>query len=275
MAVTLGGACIGTLGGGAVERSLVKQALTELAQQNSIPRLSLHCHALSAPENASGMICGGEQTVVRHPCQPDEIPLFEQLANGQRGVLSLSATGIQFNPGASLPGASRFSRFESDWLYEESQGYSKHAYLIGGGHVSLALSNILTTLDFEITVIDERDHIDSFERNKVAHHKLRMPYSELAHAIPEGAHVFVFIMTHSHKTDETAAAQLLDKNVRYLGLLGSQKKIAELKSRLSFKFPAERLEQLRAPIGLPIYSHTPEEIAISIAAELIQLLNTP
>ena len=80
-------------------------------------------------------------------------------------------------------------------------------------------------------------------------------------------------MTHSHKTDEKVTAQLANKKVRYLGVLGSHKKIAQLKTNLSATVSLQSLQHIRGPIGLPINSHTPEEIAISIAAELVQLLN--
>jgi len=81
-------------------------------------------------------------------------------------------------------------------------------------------------------------------------------------------------MTHSHKTDEKVAEQLADKRIRYLGVLGSRKKIEQLKAHLEPRLSVESLQRIRGPIGLPIKSHTPAEIAVSIAAELIQILNT-
>lgn len=81
-------------------------------------------------------------------------------------------------------------------------------------------------------------------------------------------------MTHSHKTDEKVAEQLADKQVRYLGVLGSRKKIEQLKANLAHQLTVDSLRRIRGPMGLPIKSHTPAEIAVSIAAELIQILNT-
>jgi xanthine dehydrogenase accessory factor len=78
-------------------------------------------------------------------------------------------------------------------------------------------------------------------------------------------------MTHSHKTDEKVAGLLVDKRVRYLGVLGSRKKIEQLKANLAHRLSDESLQRIRGPIGLPIKSHTPLEIAVSIAAELIQI----
>ena len=136
--------------------------------------------------------------------------------------------------------------------------------IVGGGHVSLALSKILATLDFVITVIDERDNPDTLASNHYAQTKLRIPYPEIGNAIAEGEQVFVFIMTHSHKTDEQVAELLADKQVRYSGVLGSRKKIEQLKANLAPQLSVESLQRVRGPIGLPIKSlHQPKLLSVS------------
>lgn len=273
MAVFADGKCFGTIGGGAVEHKLVREACSLLAQDEFQPYLSRQRHNLYGDEGqATGMLCGGEQTALVYGCRSGDSALCRQLAGSPRGVLTLSPAGMAFDPARTLPGQCRLQA-GSEWRYEENIGLAKQAYLIGGGHVSLALSKILATLDFEITVIDERDNLDTLARNKDAHHKTIVPYRDIADAIPEGRQVFVLIMTHSHKTDEKVAERLAGKKVRYLGILGSRNKIAQLKANLGARLPAETLQRIRGPVGLPIHSHKPEEIAVSIAAELIQLVN--
>lgn len=272
MAVLTNGECFGTIGGGAVEHNLVRMARSLLAQGSFQPYLSRQRHNLLGTEGQStGMLCGGEQTVLLYGCQASDSAVCH-LAGNIQGVLMLSPDGMAFDPARTLSGQG-FRQTGSDWRYEENVGLCKQAYLIGGGHVSLALSKILVRLDFEITVIDERDNLDTLKRNADAHHKKIVPYRYISDAIPEGSQVFVFIMTHSHKTDEKVAERLAGKKVRYLGLLGSRNKIAQIKANLGAKLPAETLQRIRGPIGLPIKSHTPEEIAVSIAAELIQIVN--
>jgi xanthine dehydrogenase accessory factor len=272
MAVLANGECFGTVGGGAVEHGLVEKARSLLAQGSFQPYLSRQRHNLLGTEGqATGMLCGGEQTVLLYSCRASDSAVCH-LAGNIQGVLTLSPEGMAFDPARTLPGQS-FLQTASSWHYEENVGLRRQAYLIGGGHVSLVLSKILATLDFEITVIDERDNLDTLKHNADAHHKKIMPYRFISDAIPEGNQVFVFIMTHSHKTDEKVAERLAGKKVRYLGLLGSRNKIAQIKSNLGAKLPAETLQRIRGPIGLPINSHTPEEIAVSIAAELIQIVN--
>lgn len=275
MAVTANGECFGTVGGGALESALLKEARSALQEHIFEPRLRRLQHHLTRDGEASGMICGGEQTVLLYPCQQDQSALFRRLANNPKGVLTLSPAGIAFDHTQIVPESCRFTRQgDNDWLYRESVGWSRQAYIIGGGHVSLALSRTLATLDFDIIVIDERDNLDTLTRNMYARQKLKLPYSDIDAAIPEGSQIYVLIMTHSHYADQKIAERLAGKKVAYLGVLGSRKKIVQLKAKLAETLSCDELQRIRGPIGLPIHSHTPEEIAVSIAAELIQISNS-
>jgi len=276
MAVTENG-MIGTIGGGAVENGLIESVRESMVKGVTEPKIHSRTHHASETGTSSGMICGGEQTVLVYPCRIQDLPLFEQLAECCRlrtpRRLVISRSGLRLTDAE----ASVFSaHFEpgADWLYQEVIGRCKCAYIIGGGHVSLMLSKVLDLLDFDSVVIDERDGIDAMQSNGVAWKKMIIPYAEIDQAVPEGPEVFIIIMTHSHRTDAQVLAELAAKNVPYFGLLGSRKKIASIKAALSGQVPEQTLQRLHAPIGLPIKSHTPAEIAISIAAELIQFTNS-
>ena len=278
MAVTAQGDCFGTIGGGAIEYSMVRRAQALLAQEHSVPELNVKRHVLAGSGQASGMICGGKQSVLLYRCRSSDRELFRQLAEAVQNrspvVLDVSPTGLFVKPQQALPESIQFIRIsDEEWNYWEKVGVCKQVYLIGGGHVSLALSKILATLDFDITVIDDRPGLDTLIRNTDAQRKLIIPYNEIDKAVPEGDQVLVLIMTHSHKTDEKAARLLAEKKLRYLGILGSRKKIAQLKVNLSTRLPSDAINRIRGPVGLPIQSHTPAEIAVSIAAELIWILN--
>lgn len=274
MAVTAQGDSFGTIGGGALEYRLLETASSLLAAESLAPVLCRFQHDLSKANDASGMICGGTQTVLLYRCRNAEIALYRQLADMHRGGISITPNGLKLQVQPVLPQQTQFNlQSEHDWRYQEAVGCYKQAYLIGGGHVSLALSKILATLDFDITVIDERDNPGTLAHNHYAQTKLKIPYREIANAIQEGDQVFVFIMTHSHKTDQKVAELLAGKRVRYLGVLGSRKKIEQLKDNLAQRLSVESLQRIRGPIGLPIKSHTPAEIAVSIAAEIIQIVN--
>jgi xanthine dehydrogenase accessory factor len=274
MFLTGQGKSLGSMGGGAFEQKILRMARRLLDDKQFNPQIIRHQHQLDAAEEASGMICGGEQTLLLYACRMRDKALFQQIAARPAGVLMFSPAGLQWHHEMELAAPYQFSyRNETDWLYQENLALQRQAYIVGGGHVSLALSKILATLDFDITVIDERDTPATLAHNHYAQIKLTMPYREIRDIIPEGDQVFVFIMTHSHKTDEKIAGQLAGKRVRYLGVLGSRKKMEHLKANLAHRLPVESLQRIRGPIGLPINSHTPAEIAVSIAAEVIQILN--
>ena len=274
MFLTGQGKRLGSIGGGALEQKMLRMARRLLDDDQFSLQLIRQQHRLDAAEEASGMICGGEQTLLLYACQMHDKALFQQIAAHPEGVLMFSPEGLQWHDEMALAASYQFSyRNETDWLYQENLAWQRQAYIVGGGHVSLALSKILATLDFDITVIDEQDNPETLARNHYAQTKLTMPYREISDIIPEGDQVFVFIMTHSHKIDEKIAGLLADKRVRYLGVLGSRKKIEHLKANLAQRLSVESLQRIHGPIGLPINSHTPAEIAVSIAAEVIQILN--
>ena len=266
----------GSIGGGSAEHKLLRLSKSLLDDDDRIgPQIIHQQHQPGATALASGMICGGEQTLLLFRCRMGDKALFQQVAAHPSGLLTFSPAGLQWHHEMELAAPYQFSyQNETDWFYQENLAWQRQAYIVGGGHVSLALSKILATLDFVITVIDERDNPDTLVRNHYAQTKLRIPYREIGKVIAEGDQVFVLIMTHSHKTDEQVAELLADKRVRYLGVLGSRKKIGQLKTNLAPRLSAESLQRIHGPIGLPIKSHTPAEIAVSIAAEIIQILNT-
>jgi xanthine dehydrogenase accessory factor len=143
--------------------------------------------------------------------------------------------------------------------------------------VSLALSKVLALLDFELTVLDDRPDLPTLAANEAAHHRRVISYDHVAAEIPAGPHQYVVVMTVGYRTDAQVLRQLLalpaeNGSYCYLGVMGSTAKVVELRGGLAEAGIApEAIAGLRGPIGLPINSQTPEEIAISIAAELIQV----
>ncbi|MDD2760488.1 MAG: XdhC family protein [Methylomonas sp.] len=275
MAVTMHD-CIGTIGGGMIETSITALARSLLSEGSCQPRLVSRAHHASKTVRRSGMICGGEQTVLVYPCKQSDKPLFERLIFScdrcQPSLLQLTARGLEVLPHAPPLSEPAFENGEY-WRYRENIGYCKRAYIIGGGHVGLALSRILATLDFDITVIDERESVRTMQDNAYAQHKYCLPYRNIGQHIPEGRNVYAFIMAHSHHDDQLIVTELAAKQLAYLGLLGSQHKIDFIKQALAGKLPDECWQTIHAPMGLAIGSHSPEEIAVSIAAEVIQTRN--
>ena len=235
MAVGHRGPLAGTIGGGKAETSMVAAAQAALQAGELQPwRQTLIHHATDS--EASGMICGGQQTVVV----------------------------CFWRPGQTLPAPDEtWSIAGNGWTYRHASAEKFTACLIGGGHVSLALAKLLNRLDFRVLVFEERPEIATYLGNAAAHERHLSPYERLAERVPAGDKVFVAIMTHSHERDAVALHALAGCRFAYLGLLGSRHKLKQLLSGHSWP------DVLHAPMGLPIGSHTADEIAVSIAAEML------
>jgi xanthine dehydrogenase accessory factor len=277
MAVTLEQTA-GSIGGGIMEHKFVELARQRLRTADATPLLRPQVHRREAVADRSGMMCSGEQDVLLRPLTSEDSPAVLAIANALRtlsgGIFELSAEhGLRIT---AAEAAAPFYQYQAGpaWHYRERLGFRDQVTIVGGGHVSLALSQVLAALDFELTVLDDRAELPTLDANEWAHSKRVVSYDELAAEIPEGPHQYVVVMTVGYRTDAQALRQLLGRAYRYLGVMGSVAKVAELRRVLGEDgFSDEALSRLHGPIGLPIKSQTPAEIAISVAAELIQVRN--
>lgn len=254
----------GTIGGGIMEHKLAEYARSLLQGPAFTPFLKHQIHDKSAVADQSGMICSGRQSIAFYPIGSEEKELIHQIAAADRGFICYSKTGIQFRTEAGA----------DDCYFVESVSLPLQVYIIGGGHVGLALSEILSHLDFEIHLLDHRENLNTMEANLYAHTKRTIDFEKVDQYIPEGDHVYVVIMSFGYRTDDIIIRRLLHKNFKYIGMLGSKEKIKTLFAKLAEDgFSPDRLQSVFAPIGLDIKSETAAEIAISVAAQLIQVKN--
>ncbi len=278
MAVTADGQMQGSIGGGIMEHKLVELAKSNLQKETQDIQIKKQIHSKSVAANQSGMICSGEQTILLMPLSGNEGLTIDQiiscLDNGQQGQLQLSPTGMSFDQSQIERANDFLYTDELNWTYKEQIGFSKFAYIIGGGHVGKALTKVLVDLHFHCTVMDNRDKLHTIENNAHAHQKKIVDYSTIQQVIPEGDNVFIFIMTFGYRTDKEVLQQLIDHRVAYKGMMGSAEKVSHLKNDIKANgITSKQLQSIHSPIGLTIKSRTPEEIAISIAAQVIQLQN--
>ena len=149
-------------------------------------------------------------------------------------------------------------------------GCPETVYVIGGGHVGLAVCQALVPLDFRIVVLDHRADVATMHQNTWAHEKITTPFTELMTHIRPGDRSYVTIVSTSFDSDATALETLIAHPFRYLGLMGSAAKIRHIFQHVRERgITEEQLAGVRAPIGVPIINCTPAEIAISIVADLI------
>ncbi|GAA0537695.1 XdhC family protein [Chitinophaga japonensis] len=280
MAVNAAGAMEGSIGGGIMEHKFTAMAREQLQQSTTNITIRQQVHDKQAAKDQSGMICSGDQTILLYPVKAADAAAVQEiiacLQNHRHGVLQLSPQGLQFEA-TDLAGEDYYftQLSATDWRYRGRIGYRDHLFIIGGGHCALALSELMQRLDFYVHVYDDRPELHTLLQNDYAHEKhVVSDYRELAALIPSGSRHYVVIMTFGYRTDDVAIRALLDKRFRYLGVLGSKSKIARMfEGYMDEGIPASFLSRVHAPVGLAINSHTPEEIAVSIAAEMIGVRN--
>lgn len=259
MAVGRDGWLAGTTGGGAAEAQVVGQAAELLRDPRPVPRLVTQTHRNGA-EHPSGLLCGGDQVLALVPlARAASVPLSvidSALTRGDSAAWTISPQG--WIPGAT--GADGFTQDGGGWVYTQTSGPSHRVVLVGAGHVGAALARSLVRLGFQVIVVDERPGAAARLADD-AHAVAERPYEDLAAVVSAGERTFVVIATHAPDRDAAAVAALAQVSVGYLGVLGSRAKLAHLPD----------LTRLVAPAGLPIGSHTPEEIAVSIAAQLVAI----
>jgi len=282
MAVNSAGRIEGSIGGGVMEHKFVELAREKLRNEtNELTIIKKQVHDKTVAKDQSGMICSGEQTILLYRLQKGDLRAIQDIINAltqnKHGTLLLSPGGIGFND--AVPGQDFHFTIESeeDWEYSEKIGYKNELFIVGGGHCALALTKLMRSMDFYIRIYDDRKEVKTMAENHDAHEKHFVnDYSELSKLITSGPNHYVVVMTVGYRTDDTALKALFGKEFRYFGLLGSQFKINKMMSEYrSNDVSEEVLRRIHAPAGIQIKSESPEEIAVSIAAEIISIKNQP
>jgi len=294
MAVFADGHTEGTVGGGAVELESGKLAMEVLKTKQSL----VHGYCLAPNEVADiGMICGGNVTVYFQYFDPadengrallqgilellrgdDDSWLVYRMDGGRVSAMGTfdEAHGLRFTdcitPEALRPMllSNAFTKKGDPGYYIEPLTQPGHAYIFGGGHVSQALVPAIAAVGFRPVVYDDRPEFAAPALFPQAETALCGPFEELSRQITVTPDDYVVIMTRGHQADYEVLSQLLRSGAKYLGCIGSKRKLALCRDRLlEAGFTAEEYQRVHAPIGLAIGAETPGEIAVSVTAELI------
>jgi xanthine dehydrogenase accessory factor len=142
-------------------------------------------------------------------------------------------------------------------------------YLFGGGHVSTAVARVAHQAGFAIGIIDDREAFANAERFPMAS-EIHTTYQNAFAKIQPNASSYILIVTRGHKDDMRVLGWAVDTDARYIGMIGSKRKVISVYRALEKEgHDLEKFERVHAPVGLDIGALSPEEIAVSIAAELI------
>jgi len=262
----------GSIGGGIMEFNMVEKAKALLVDKTIQHQVIRQDHR-GTSNTSSGMICSGSQVIAFNYLGRDDLMLVDactqtsvMLEFSENGLKSCDETDECF-----------IMKFSNVWSYTEFINNRDNiiAHIFGAGHVSVPTSELLSKLGFEVRLYDNREDINTFNDNEYASIKKNINYADIANSIAFGSNDYVLLMTHKFTEDKLLLSQLLNINVAYLGVLGSENKISIMfKALLTEGFSQEQLDKVFAPIGLSIKSETTEEIAISIAAEIIRIKNS-
>lgn len=285
MLVGRDGRICGTIGGGAVEYRSEEIAGEVLKQKCSRD----HSFTLTKDDvQKLGMICGGGCDVFFHYLAPGDtgtIALAEEAEKGfaqgkdlwlisdigNGGRLSLADKSNE----ALAPWLTRHPKWvregERNWYIEQICDAGR-VYIFGGGHVSQELVPVLAHIGFRCVVMEDRAEFASPALFPGAWQVILGDYSRISDYFQIGQQDYVCVMTRGHASDTVVQAQVLRYRPSYCGVIGSRHKAAGVRRVLKEEYGLEdrELDLVTTPIGLDIQSETPAEIAISIAAQLIQ-----
>jgi xanthine dehydrogenase accessory factor len=157
-------------------------------------------------------------------------------------------------------------------IFIESLRMRPPCILFGAGHVGEAVARAAALAGFDVSVVDPRDELRTAERFPDMAHFDSYEHDDDLDALPFSVDAFVVIATHDHQTDQRLAERVLSRPARYVGLVGSQRKAALTRERCRNKgLDDDVIARLRCPAGLDIGAETPEEIALSIVAQMVQV----
>jgi xanthine dehydrogenase accessory factor len=159
-------------------------------------------------------------------------------------------------------------------VFCEVLGSEKKLVICGGGHVSIPIIKIGKMLEFHVTVIEDRPFYADHARNAKADVVLCDDFRNALGKITGDLDTYFVIVTRGHRFDQVCLEEILSKNNAYIGMIGSKVRVKQVKELLMEKgIQEEQLSSIYSPIGLKIGAETPEEIAVSVMAEIIQVKN--
>jgi xanthine dehydrogenase accessory factor len=306
--VSQDGTLVGTIGGGLLEHQVMLAAGEAMKEARS--RI-VHFRLAGEDVAKTDMLCGGLVDVYVEPLspeQPEVVALFRRLedlirSGGSGVLLTRVAQGVGADDASSrflwigqepLPAGAlgtlavphgeipRLLRAAAPTL-EASGDPGVHLFvepvraqdvllLFGAGHISTFVAPLAAMVGFRVVVVDDREEFANRGRFPHADEILVAPVAEAFARLSVTASSYIAIITRGHAHDHAALRAALGREAAYIGMIGSQRKRAVVYKALRDEgITREQLDGVHSPIGLDIGAETPEEIAVSIVAELIQV----
>jgi len=294
------GETFGTVGGGLVEAEVINTAKNILPKtENQVFRFDL-----DGIENDGKPLCGGSIEFLIETFDKRSLPLFEELStvieNGEKGALISiisskkppekiflknideinSSTNVNFSAEViesikklvAKEEAGKRTLEDGGQIFIETICEQPTVFIFGAGHLSYYISGFAKSLNFRVTVCDDRAEFANKKRFPDANNIIVESFESVFDRIDVNKNSYIVIVTKGHKWDEIILEKALKTDAKYIGMIGSKRKTLTILKRLSERgIPEEALRRVYSPIGISINAVTPEEIALSIVAELTKI----
>lgn len=274
MAVNQAGIFEGTIGGGIMEVKMIELAKSKMDKTNSQPLIKQQYHDKAHIRNQSGLICSGEQTIAIVPLKQSDIEIIQKIVQSPSPIfLKIDAQkGLQLDTENSPE--KRTIRTQEDFEVTFQINPLKTIHIFGAGHVGLALARQMSVLGFAVWQYDDRPNLATLVKNEYATNLQIIDYERVGESLKTNPTDIVVLVSFSYRSDKILLQQLYNQPFAYIGMMGSDHKIATLRKELATEGILEQdLHHVFMPIGLPIYSKTAPEIAVSIAGQIIFEIN--
>ncbi|TVQ93557.1 MAG: hypothetical protein EA397_04210 [Deltaproteobacteria bacterium] len=271
---------VGTIGGGGMEHRVLERGKQALASAGPFVEIETLHHRKKAKGKTSGLLCAGWQTNLYAVLEPDRHAQVvrraaSRIVADEDGVLFVGLDGrVQVLDASSHPDEAPVRVVEGG--VEIQLLRQDRAVIFGGGHCGLALSRQLAWLDFFVSVAEVRDTLFTLEQNDAVHDVITgADFADLAARVRHPALTHAIVMTSDMPSDVRALLGVLQQPFLFVGLMGAPAKIARIRHELTQAgYSPAILDRIVAPVGLPISSSRPSEIAVSVAAQILQLRPT-
>ena len=291
---------LGTVGGGSTEAEMINTAKNIPAKtKNQVFRFDL-----DGIEDDGKPLCGGSIEFLIETFDKKSLPLFKELStvieNGSKGALISiispkkspkkiflknvsqvdTATDMNFPPEIvesikELVAKEQFAKKTLEngvQIFIEAISEQPTVFIFGAGHLSYHISRYAKSLNFRVTVCDERAEFANKDRFPDANNIIVENFENIFDKIDINKNSYIVVVTKGHKTDEIVLEKAVKTDAKYIGMIGSKRKTLTILKRLNERgIPEETLRRVYSPVGLSIGAVTPEEIALSIVAELVKI----
>lgn len=281
---------LGTVGGGCVEADVLAAGMKSFETHKS----EIYKFHLTEDEFVQGLICGGTLQVLVEPLSGDQVALFQRIQrltdDGSECVLrtvlgdggSAKSKTVLRSPEEALAEEQEAFRKAiaaretqiilrgTDTIVLEPIAGAPRLILFGAGHVSRAVCASASAVGFRATVVDDREQYANASRFPAAKEILVREFDEVIGGLELRGSDYLVIATRGHRYDEEILERVVNADATYIGMIGSRRKVLTTYKRLMARgISAEALQRVYSPIGLEIGAAGPEEIAVSVVAELI------